>query len=144
MRILNVAQTYYPYLAEGGRPAKVRILSRKLAERGHEVTVLTANLGQDDWSRIAEPAEKTTMGLRMNEDGVVAIYLPTWARYRTLTINPGVLRFCRESLKDLIWCISTDSTTCSDLPSVTFAAVRRFPTSSSPWGCIGQSIVVFR
>ena len=45
MRILNVAQTYYPYLAEGGRPAKVRVLSRKLAERGHDVTVLTANLG---------------------------------------------------------------------------------------------------
>ena len=98
MRILNVAQTYYPYLAEGGRPAKVRILSRKLAARGHEVTVLTANLGPDDWSRIAEPAEKATMGLRLTEDGVVAIYLPTWARYRTLTINPRVLRFCRRSL----------------------------------------------
>ena len=99
MRILNVAQTYYPYLAEGGRPAKVRILSRKLADRGHEVTVLTANLGEDDWSRNAEPPEKTTMGLRLNEDGVVAIYLRTWLRYRTLTINPGLLRFCRASLK---------------------------------------------
>jgi glycosyltransferase involved in cell wall biosynthesis len=99
VRILNVAQTYYPYLAEGGRPAKVRILSRKLADRGHEVTVLTANLGEDDWSRNAEPPEKTTMGLRLNEDGVVAIYLRTWLRYRTLTINPGLLRFCRASLK---------------------------------------------
>ena len=99
MRILNVAQTYYPYLAEGGRPAKVRILSRKLANRGHEVTVLTANLGQDEWSRIAEPTEKTAMGMRLNEHGVVAIYLRTWARYRTLTINPGLLRFCRASLK---------------------------------------------
>ena len=99
MRILNVAQTYYPYLAEGGRPAKVRILSRKLADRGHEVTVLTANLGEDDWSRNAEPPERTTMGLRLNEHGVVAIYLRTWLRYRTLTINPGLLRFCRASLK---------------------------------------------
>ena len=100
VRILNVAQTYYPYLAEGGRPAKVRILSRKLADRGHEVTVLTANLGQDEWSQIAEPTEKTAMGLRLNEDGVVAIYLRTWARYRTLTINPGLLRYCRVSLKE--------------------------------------------
>jgi glycosyltransferase involved in cell wall biosynthesis len=99
VRILNVAQTYYPYLAEGGRPAKVRILSRKLADRGHEVTVLTANLGKDDWSRNAEPPERTTMGLRLNEGGVVAIYLRTWLRYRTLTINPGLLRFCRASLK---------------------------------------------
>ena len=99
MRLLNVAQTYYPYLAEGGRPTKVRILSRKLAERGHDVTVLTANLGSADWVRIVEPAEKTAMGLRMTEDNVVAIYLPTLARYRTLTINPRVLRFCKESLK---------------------------------------------
>src|ERR1700729_3579157 len=99
VRILNVEQTYCPYLAEGGRPAKVRILSRKPANRGHEVTVLTANLGEDDWSRNAEPPEKTTMGLRLNEDGVVAIYLRTWLRYRTLTINPGLLRFGRASLK---------------------------------------------
>ena len=100
LRLLNVAQTYYPYLAEGGRPTKVRILSRKLTERGHDVTVLTANLGSADWVRIVEPAEKTAMGLRTTEDRVVAIYLPTWARYRTLTINPRVLRFCKESLKN--------------------------------------------
>jgi glycosyltransferase involved in cell wall biosynthesis len=100
LRLLNVAQTYYPYLAEGGRPTKVRILSRKLAERGHDVTVLTANLGSADWVRIVEPPEKTVMGLRTTEDRVVAIYLPTWARYRTLTINPRVLRFCKESLKE--------------------------------------------
>jgi glycosyltransferase involved in cell wall biosynthesis len=99
VRLLNVAQTYYPYLAEGGRPTKVRILSRKLAERGHDVTVLTTNLGSADWVRIAEPAEITAMGLRMTENGVVAIYLPTLARYRTLTINPRVLQFCKESLK---------------------------------------------
>jgi glycosyltransferase involved in cell wall biosynthesis len=99
VRILNVAQTYYPYLAEGGRPAKVRVLSRKLAERGHDVTVLTANLGIADWSRIGLPIEKTTMGWRLTEGGVVAIYLPTWFRYRTLTINPGVFRFCGAALR---------------------------------------------
>ena len=44
MRILNVSQTYYPYLAEGGRPAKVLAISRALAERGQSVTVLTADL----------------------------------------------------------------------------------------------------
>jgi len=98
VRLLKVAQTYYPYLAEGGRPAKVRILSRKLAERGHNVTVLTTNLGSADWVRLAAPPEETPMGLRMIEDGVVAIYLPTWGRYRALTINPRVLGFCKESL----------------------------------------------
>ena len=134
VRLLNVAQTYYPYLAEGGRPTKVRILSRKLADRGHNVTVLTANLGLPIGSRIVEPTEKTAMGLRTTEDRVVAIYLPTWARYRTLTINPGVLRFCRMSLKILIWSISTDSTTCSDLRSVIFAAVWSIPYFIEPMG----------
>src|SRR5580704_2352700 len=82
VRILNVAQTYYP----------------KLAERGHDVTVLTANLGTAEWSRIGLPIEKTTLGWRLTEGGVIAIYLPTWFRYRTLTINPGVLRFCGAAL----------------------------------------------
>ena len=49
LRILNVAQTYFPYLAEGGRPVKVRILSQKLAQRGNAVTVLTVNLGSEEW-----------------------------------------------------------------------------------------------
>ena len=99
VRILNVAQTYYPYLAEGGRPAKVRILSRKLAERGHKVTVLTANLGSCRmvYESLIAP-KKLAMGLRSTEDGVVAIYLPTLARYRALTINPRVIRFCRVPL----------------------------------------------
>ena len=98
MRILNVAQTYFPYLAEGGRPAKVRALSRKLVEHGHSVTVLTANLGLSEWSSITCPLEVTALGLELTEDGVVAIYLPTLARYRVLTINSRVVRFCRGRL----------------------------------------------
>ena len=100
MRILNVAQTYFPYLAEGGRPAKVRALSRKLVEHGHSVTVLTTNLGASEWSSVACPHEETALGLQLTEDGVVAIYLPTSARYRVLTINPRVIRFCRSRLAD--------------------------------------------
>ena len=38
------------------------------------------------------------MGLQWTENGVVAIYLPTLARYRVLTINPRVIRFCRVHL----------------------------------------------
>ena len=100
MRILNVAQTYFPYLAEGGRPAKVRALSRKLVEHGHSVTVLTTNLGASEWSSVTCPHEETALGLQLTEDGVVAIYLPTSARYRVLTINPRVIRFCRSRLAD--------------------------------------------
>jgi len=99
MRILNVAQTYFPYLAEGGRPVKVRTLSRKLAQRGHSVTVLTADLGAAEWAPSGCPREKTSAGWRMVEDGVEAFYLPSWLRYRALTVNPGVVGFCRTSLK---------------------------------------------
>jgi len=98
VKILNVAQTYFPYLAEGGRPAKVRAISRKLVEHGHSVTVLTANLGLSEWSRIAGLSEDTVMGVQSTESGIVAIYLPTVARYRVLTMNPRLLRFCRASL----------------------------------------------
>jgi glycosyltransferase involved in cell wall biosynthesis len=99
VRILNVAQTYFPYLAEGGRPVKVRILSRKLVQRGHSVTVLTANLGSKEWTQSVGAPEKTPGGLRVAEQGVEAIYLPSWLRYRTLTINPRVVGFCGASLR---------------------------------------------
>ncbi|MFZ3332655.1 MAG: glycosyltransferase, partial [Candidatus Acidiferrales bacterium] len=98
MRILNVAQTYFPYAAEGGRPTKVRAISRKLAEHGHSVTVLTANLGMSEWLNVAHYPEQTVMGLESTENGIVAIYLPTLARYRVLTVNPRVVRFCQSLL----------------------------------------------
>jgi glycogen synthase len=43
MRILNVTQTYFPFLEFGGPPVKVRSLSRQFVKRGHHVTVLRAN-----------------------------------------------------------------------------------------------------
>ncbi len=98
MRILNVAQTYFPYLAEGGRPVKVRILSRKLVQRGHEVTVLSVNLGSAEWLASNVTPQETFAGWRNVEDGVEAIYLPTWLRYRAVTLNPGVAGFCGASL----------------------------------------------
>jgi len=98
VQILNVAQTYFPYLAEGGRPVKVRTLSRQLARRGHKVTVLTAYLGQKDWLSGVPAPDKCAIGWRAIENEVEAVYLPTWARYRTLTINPGLMGFCRNNL----------------------------------------------
>jgi glycosyltransferase involved in cell wall biosynthesis len=100
VRILNVAQTYFPYVAEGGRPAKVRAISRKLAEHGHSVTVLSANLGLSEWSSVTCSVQETAMGLQCTDNGVVAIYLPTLVRYRVLTINPRVIRFCRVHLSE--------------------------------------------
>lgn len=98
MRILNVSQTYYPYLAEGGRPTKVQTISRKLSERGHRVTVLTADLGSRGAVPFPASTENSRWGRRAELEDVETIYLPTLARFRTLTCNPGVIPFSRESL----------------------------------------------
>jgi glycosyltransferase involved in cell wall biosynthesis len=101
MRILNVTQTYFPFLEFGGPPVKVRALSEALAKRGHQVTVLTADWGLE--SRGSGKAEKSSkerceFGWRVEANGVEALYLPTWLRFRALSWNPGTKRFCRARL----------------------------------------------
>ena len=101
MRILNVTQTYAPFLEFGGPPMKVRALAQGFAGHGHQVAVLTA-----DWGLDARPggggnpsrAERCRFGWRREENGVQAIYLPTWFRYRSLTWNPGAKRYCHARL----------------------------------------------
>ena len=100
MRILKVAQTYYPYLAEGGRPVKVLAISRALAQRGHRVTVLTADLGSPSHGNAPLERDPCRWGWQSNCPGVEAIYLRTRGRYRTLTFNPDLLSFCRKRLGD--------------------------------------------
>jgi glycosyltransferase involved in cell wall biosynthesis len=87
MRILKVTQCYYPYLETGGPAVKVRAIAEHLAGRGHRVTVLTADFG----ARGPEASGRNT---------VEVVYLPTLARYRTLTFNPAALDFCRRRLGD--------------------------------------------
>ncbi len=99
MQILNVSQTYYPYLAEGGRPTKVLAISRRLSERGHRVTVLTADLGPQGAVPFPPNIEHTRLGRRAEHAGVETIYLPTRARFRTLTWNPDVIAFGRHNLR---------------------------------------------
>jgi glycosyltransferase involved in cell wall biosynthesis len=98
MRILNISQTYYPYLAEGGRPTKVLTISRKLSKRGHQVTVLTADLGAQGAVPFPAPIEHTRSGRRAEHEGVETIYLRTRLRFRALTWNPGVMDFARDHL----------------------------------------------
>jgi glycosyltransferase involved in cell wall biosynthesis len=103
MRILNVTQSYAPFLEFGGPPVKVRALSTELARRGHLVTVLTADWGLEPRFPDGEPPKGTTrspFGWRHDEDGVQAIYLPTWLRYRALSWNPAVRRFARARLRN--------------------------------------------
>ena len=102
MRILSVTQTYAPFLEFGGPPVKVRALAQGLARHGHDVTVLTADWGLE--SRMSMPeaagAERSPFGWTQVENGVTAIYLPTWLRYRSLSWNPAVKRFCRARLQN--------------------------------------------
>src|SRR5258707_14379602 len=96
MRILNVTEAYAPFLEFGGPPVKVRALSEGLARQGHQVTVLTADWGLE--KRLQAQAEKITaerspFGWRRNENGVQALCVPTWLRYRTLEWNPEAKQY---------------------------------------------------
>ena len=103
MRILNVTETYAPFLEFGGPPEKVRSLSQGLARRGHQVTVLTADWGLEKRKRALDgkiTAERCPFGWRLREHDIQAIYLPTWLRYRALSWNPAVRRYCRARLQN--------------------------------------------
>lgn len=96
MKILKVSQAYHPFLAAGGPPTKIRAIATRLARRGHHVTVLTADLGLRQNGYTAANFKLGRWGWTTEEDGVDAIYLPTLERYRSLTLNPGVIGFSRE------------------------------------------------
>jgi glycosyltransferase involved in cell wall biosynthesis len=100
MRVLNVVQSYFPFQERGGTAFKVRAIARGLRQRGHEVTVLTADLGirNDRATGSALAVEPCDAGWVSREDGIETIYVPTIAHYRALTINPRVVRFCRAAL----------------------------------------------
>lgn len=102
MRILNVTETYAPFLEFGGPPVKVKALASGLAQRGHEVTVLTADWGFERRRREgkATSAERSPFGWTETQNGVTAVYLATWLKYRALTWNPAVKRFCRSRLAE--------------------------------------------
>src|SRR5258708_5502430 len=103
MRILNVTETYAPFLEFGGPPVEVRAVSEGLARRRHQVTGLTADWGLEKRLQTQEQkttAERSPFGWRREENGVQAIYVPTWMRYRTVSWNPAIKRYCRARLQN--------------------------------------------
>ena len=106
MRILNVTETYAPFLEFGGPPVKVRALSEGLARRGHAVNVLTADWGLEKRLSAHSEANLATLGWdrspfgwRHMENDVQSIYLPSWFRYRALSWNPAAKRYCRARVQ---------------------------------------------
>src|SRR5207248_1481856 len=63
------------------------------------VTVLTSDLGIKGSMKLTGGIARTSEGWRFEEDGVEAHYLFARGSYRSLTWNPGILRFCRKWLK---------------------------------------------
>jgi glycosyltransferase involved in cell wall biosynthesis len=98
MQILNITQSYYPFLDKGGPTVKVRALARGMAAAGHQVTVLTADLGLGRATQEIINAIPGRWGWESRDDDVEAVYLHTRAQYRAITWNPGVAAFCRERL----------------------------------------------
>src|SRR4029077_10290475 len=85
MRILNVTETYAPFLEFGGPPIKVRARFEGLARRGHQMTVLTADWGLEKRLQTSEEkntAERSPFGWRRRGNGVEGIYLSTWVGFR--------------------------------------------------------------
>ncbi len=102
MRILSVTETYAPFLEFGGPPVKVRALAQGLARHGNQVTVLTAAWGFEERvnAKGTPGAKQSPFGWNRVENGVTAIYLPTRLRYRSLTWNPAVKRFCKVGFEN--------------------------------------------
>jgi len=98
MRILKVVQSYFPFQERGGPVFKVRALATGLAKRGHQVTVLTADLGFGKGNGSQAGAERCRWGWTARSENVETIYLSTTGQYRAVTLNPGVFAFCRGSI----------------------------------------------
>ena len=88
MQVLMVVQSYFPFQDRGGPVVKVRALARGLSRRGHQVTVLTADLGFNERPKTGMKVERCRWGWRADDDGIEAIYLTSLGHYRALTVNP--------------------------------------------------------
>ena len=79
VRILKVVQAYYPFQEQGGPVYKVRALARELGGRGHDVTVLTVDLGLSRYNGSLGKIQDSPWGAELREQNVRAIYLPVLA-----------------------------------------------------------------
>ena len=64
MRILQITSAYYPELQFGGPPQKIHAFSRGLAQRGHDVRVVTLH------------SQRRTASEQIRPDDIAVQYLP--------------------------------------------------------------------
>ena len=89
-----------PVSRQRGPIVKVRSLAHALTLRGHQVCVLTADLGLASYDDVDVKIERCSWGWRGLQDCVEVIYLSTAGHYRALTFNPRLLGFCRSYLTE--------------------------------------------
>lgn len=87
LKILMVTPRYLPYV--GGTEIHTYEVARRLAESGHEVSVLTT-----DHQRVLAPQEVA--------DGIRLYRVPAWPRGRDYHFAPGIYRVIRNGDWDLI------------------------------------------
>jgi glycosyltransferase involved in cell wall biosynthesis len=75
---------------------KVRALARSLSRSGHEVTVVTADLGLEKNDFFGLPVERCEWGWKVVEGPIDIVYLSTIARYRAMTMNPALWAYGRD------------------------------------------------
>ena len=92
-----MTQSYFPFLDRGGPALKVRSIARGLQARGHEITVLTTDLGLAQRGE-GLPLSCSPWGWRSTHDDLETIYLQPRNLYRALTWNPAVHRFSRAQV----------------------------------------------
>src|SRR5947209_15292680 len=85
MRILSVYQGYVRF-GRAEETSKIGAIARGLRDRGHDVSILTA-----DYST-RTPLRRETV------DGIDVFFLGSILRARALTVNPGILPFARRRL----------------------------------------------
>jgi glycosyltransferase involved in cell wall biosynthesis len=100
LKVLFTTQSYFPFLHTGGPATKIRSIASQLASRGHQVTVLTADLGLNHLSNSLQTVELYPWGVRSFDMGAEACYFRSLAQYRALTLNPDVIGFLRVNLQD--------------------------------------------
>ncbi|MGB7533090.1 MAG: glycosyltransferase [Halobacteriota archaeon] len=95
MRILQVTPAFYPAEGHGGAPYVVYEISKRLSERGHEVTVYTTD-ANDKYSRLRN-------GIK-NIDGFKIYYFKnisnSLAYEHKLFISPGMVSAMREEINN--------------------------------------------
>src|SRR2546428_10347638 len=82
---LKLPRVSPPFSQANGQALTVQAIARRLARRGHRVTVLTASRDQRFERKVVDTE---------------VVYVQSLGRYRTITLSPGVVSFCLRHLRE--------------------------------------------